>query len=65
MTQRESCLLWLYDLLEHLREMRQRLEETERPEAARMLVENMLRDLASAHRLCETLQARFAPGAVA
>jgi hypothetical protein len=65
MSQRESCLLWLKDLLDHLRDSRQQLEEAERPEAARILVDSMLRDLECCLRLCESLRARMPAPAVA
>ena len=65
MSQRGSCLLWLKDLLDHLRDSRQQLEEAERPDAARFLVDNMVRDLESCLRLCESLRARMPAPAVA
>jgi hypothetical protein len=64
MTQRESSLLWLKDLLDHLRDSRQQLEDAERPEAALILVDNMLRDLECCLRLCEGLRARMPVPAV-
>jgi hypothetical protein len=58
MSQRESNLLWLKDMLEHLQACQQQLEWTEDAEATRLLTETMLRDLASCRRLCEGLHRR-------
>jgi hypothetical protein len=58
MSQRESNLLWLKDLLEHLSVCRQQLEWTEDSETIRVVTENMLRDLECCRRLCEALQRR-------
>jgi hypothetical protein len=58
MSQRESNLLWLKDMLDHLAECQQQLQWTEDPEAIGVLTESMLRDLECCRRLCETLQRR-------
>lgn len=58
MSQRETNLLWLKDLLEHLTDCQKQLEWTEDPEAAGVITETMLRDLESCRRLCETLNRR-------
>ena len=60
MARRESNLLWLRDLLEHLRECQQQLEWTEDPEAIRLLTETMIRDLESCRKLCEAVRPRGA-----
>jgi hypothetical protein len=58
MSQRETTLLWLRDILEQLSTNQQRLEWTTDREAARVLTETMLRDLERCTRLCETLRQR-------
>ena len=45
MSQRESNLLWLKDMLEHLSACQQQLEWTADAETIRVLTEAMLRDL--------------------
>jgi hypothetical protein len=60
MSQRESTLLWLRDVLEHLSANQQRLEWTTDRDAARELTESMLRDLERCQRLCQSLQQRAA-----
>jgi hypothetical protein len=60
MSQRESTLLWLRDILENLSDTRQRLEWTTDREAARVLTETMLRDLERCQRLCGVLHQRTA-----
>jgi len=55
MSRRESNLLWLKDVLEHLTTCRQQLEWTADPEAVQVLTESMIRDLECCRRLCETL----------
>jgi hypothetical protein len=54
-SRRESNLLWLKDVLEHLTACRQQLEWTADPEAVQVLTESMIRDLECCRRLCETL----------
>ena len=61
MSQRESNLLWLKDLLEQLTASRDRLEWAEGPETVRVVTESMLRDLERCRRLCEALHSRCAP----
>ena len=58
MSRRETDLLWLRDVLDHLRDCQQQLQWTEDREAVRILTETMLRDLDCCRRLCETLQRR-------
>jgi len=58
MSQRETTLLWLKDLLEQLLATEQQLEWTENPEAFRLLTESMTRDLERCQRLCVALQRR-------
>ena len=65
MSRRETDLLWLRDVLDHLRDCQQRLQWTEDREAVRILTETMLRDLEACRRLCETLQRRTRDQAVA
>ena len=58
MSQRESNLLWLRDLLEHLSANQKRLEWAEDASTIRLLTETMLRDLQRCQRLCESLRQR-------
>jgi hypothetical protein len=58
MSQRESNLLWLKDLLEHLLTCQQRLEWAEDNETIQVLTETMLADLDRCKRLCENLHNR-------
>ena len=58
MSQRESNLLWLRDVLEHLSANQKRLEWAEDATTVRLLTETMLRDLQRCQRLCEALHQR-------
>jgi hypothetical protein len=58
MSQRQSNLLWLRDLLEHLSANQKRLEWAEDAETIRLLTETMLRDLQRCQRQCEGLHQR-------
>jgi hypothetical protein len=58
MSQRESNMLWLRDILGHLVASQKQLEWAEDPETIRLLTENMLRDLGRCQRLCEALRRR-------
>jgi hypothetical protein len=58
MGQRESNLLWLKDMLEHLTACQQQLEWTEDQETILVLTQTMLRDLESCRRVCEAIQHR-------
>jgi hypothetical protein len=58
MSQRETNLLWLKDMLEHLTACQQQLEWAEDTDTVHLLTETMLRDLECCRRLCETLQRR-------
>ncbi len=60
MSQQQSNLLWLRDMLEHLTDCRQQLEWLDNGEAVRVLTESMLRDLDCCRRLCENLHRRVA-----
>jgi hypothetical protein len=60
MSKRESNLLWLKDILDHLASCRQQLEWVEDSQSVRLLAETMLRDLECCKRLCETLYRRNA-----
>jgi hypothetical protein len=60
MSQRQSNLLWLRDLLEHLTSCQERLEWAEGPDTVRVITETMLRDLERCRRLCEALHGRCA-----
>jgi hypothetical protein len=58
MSQRDSNLLWLKDVLAHLQGCQKQLEWTEDAQAIHVLTETMLRDLECCRRLCEALQRR-------
>ena len=58
MSQRETSLLWLRDILEHLTANQQRLEWTTDRETIRVLTETMMRDLERCQRLCAVLHQR-------
>jgi hypothetical protein len=58
MSRRETDLLWLKDMLDHLAACRQQLEWAERPETVRVITEKMIRDLDCCRRLCEGLHGR-------
>lgn len=58
MSQRESNLLWLKDMLDHLSSCQRQLQWTEDPETMHVLTESMLRDLECCRRLCEGLYRR-------
>jgi hypothetical protein len=58
MSQRETNLLWLRDLLDHLAGCQRQLEWAEDADAVRLITETMLRDLDCCRRLCEGLLRR-------
>jgi hypothetical protein len=58
MSQRDTTLQWLKDILEHLAVSQERLEWTHDPETTRVLTAAMIRDLERCTRLCENLQRR-------
>lgn len=58
MSQRESNLLWLRDLLEQLSASQERLQWAQDPETIHVLTQSMMRDLDCCRRLCETLDRR-------
>jgi hypothetical protein len=58
MGQRESNLLWLKDMLEHLTACQQQLEWAADQETILVLTETMLRDLETCRRVCEAIRRR-------
>jgi hypothetical protein len=58
MSQRETSLLWLRDMLEHLTDCQKQLEWSEDHQTVRVLTEGMIRDLDCCKRLCETIHRR-------
>jgi hypothetical protein len=58
MSQRDSNLLWLKDLLAHMSSCQRQLQWAEDEETVHILSETMLRDLECCRRLCEKLQRR-------
>ena len=58
MSQRETNLLWLRDMLEHLTHCQQQLNWTEDAQTVQVLTESMIRDLDCCRRLCEEVARR-------
>jgi len=58
MSQRDSNLLWLKDVLEHLTTCQQQLTWAEDAETVQLLTETMIRDLECCRRLCESMHRR-------
>jgi hypothetical protein len=58
MSQRQTNLIWLRDLLEHLTSCQQQLDWAEDNDTIRVLTEAMLGDLERCRRLCEALNRR-------
>jgi hypothetical protein len=56
MSQRETNLLWLSDLLDQLKQAQQQLQWTEDRATLTVLTDAMLRDLESCRRICETVR---------
>jgi len=65
MSQRQTNLLWLRDLLEHLSSCQRQLEWAEDNETIRVLTQAMLGDLERCQRLCESLHRRSLQQSVA
>jgi hypothetical protein len=55
MSHRQSELLHMRDMLEHLHLCHQQLQEFEEPQAVRFLTETMLRNLDGCRRVCQNL----------
>jgi hypothetical protein len=60
MSQRDSNLLWLKDIIEHLGECRQQLQWTQDVDTVHVVTETMLRDLECCRRICEALHRQAA-----
>lgn len=58
MSQRDSNLLWLKDILENLRSCQQQLQWVEDSEAVQLITDTMLRDLECCRRICDGLRRR-------
>lgn len=58
MSQRESNLLWLKDMLEHMTACQQQLAWAQDDESVQVLTDSILRDLESCRRLCEGMKRR-------
>jgi hypothetical protein len=58
MSQRDSKLLWLKDVLEHLSHCQEQLSWTDDGQTVQVLTESMIRDLECCRRLCEDLHNR-------
>jgi hypothetical protein len=55
MSQRDRNMLWLSDMLNHLRHCHRQLSWTDEPETIDILTDAMLRDLERCRRLCESM----------
>ncbi len=64
MSQRDTNILWLKDLIGHLENCQRQLEWAEDSETVRLVTETMLRDLDSCRRICESLRRRLEPATV-
>jgi hypothetical protein len=60
MSQRETNLLWLKDMLDQMAACQQQLQWAEDPATIAVLTEAMLRDLDCCRRLCENMNRRAA-----
>jgi hypothetical protein len=58
MSQRQTTLLWLKDVLEHLKHCQRQLSWTEDGATVQVLTESMIRDLECCRRLCVELHER-------
>ena len=58
MSRRESTLLWLKDVLEHLTHCQEQLNWTDDMQMVQVLTESMIRDLDCCRRLCNELHQR-------
>ena len=58
MSQKQSNLLCLRDLLEHLRSCQDQLDWAEESPVAGLLIETMLRDLEKCRQICDGLHRR-------
>jgi hypothetical protein len=65
MSQRETNLLWLKDMLNQLTACQQQLQWAEDPATIEVLTEAMLRDLDCCRRLCDNLRRRATAGQAA
>jgi hypothetical protein len=65
MSRRDRDLLWLRDVLDHLRDCHQQLQWTDDDASARVITETMIRDLDCCRKICEGLQPRPPARAVA
>lgn len=58
MSQRDTRLLWLRDMLGQLSACQRQLQHTRDAEMICVLTDNMIRELESCRRLCQELQRR-------
>lgn len=58
MNPRQADVLWLRDMIDHLRSCQKQLEWSQDPTAVHYLAETMLRDLDCCRRLCQNLHRR-------
>jgi len=57
-SQRDTKLLWLSDMLDHLKACQQQLQWAESPETVHVLTETIMRELECCRRVCEALRQR-------
>jgi hypothetical protein len=56
MSQRESNLLYLRDMIEHLKSCQRQLEWSKSPDAVRVITETMIRELDCCRRVCDGIR---------
>lgn len=60
MSQRQSKLLWMRDLIDHMSRCHEQLQWSAAGPSVQFLTETMLRDLHQCQRLCEELRPKAA-----
>lgn len=65
MRNRQTTLLWMKDLIEHMSRCHEQLQWAPDEPTASYLAQAMMVDLSECRRLCEQLQVRPRPGAYA
>jgi hypothetical protein len=53
MSRRQANLLYLKDMLEHLKSCQRQLEWSKNPDTVRVITETMIRELDSCRKVCE------------
>jgi hypothetical protein len=61
MSRREVNLLYLRDMLEHLKSCQRQLEWSKNPETVRVIAETMIRELDFCRTVCEDIRQKVSP----